>query len=92
MATLTPATILCFLIATLWGAMFHFVLGGGYKRLLRFMIAGWVGFALGQFVGLILGNDIWVIGSVQVFPASVGAFVLLIDTAWRTGRDHSRVG
>ena len=92
MVTFTPAMILSILIATLWGAAFHFVLGGGFRRWLRFMVAGWLGFALGHFLGQILGNDIWVIGAVQVFPASIGAFVLLVDAALRTGRGQSRVG
>lgn len=91
MTWLIPAALLGFLIATLWGAVFHFVLGGGYRRLFRFLMAGWVGFALGQTVGHFLGNVVWVIGSLQVFPASLGAFVILFHTAMRTGRYKSRV-
>lgn len=89
---LTPAAVLGITIATLWGTAFHFVLGGGVGRLLRFILVGWAGFAIGQLVGQTLGNDLWVIGSIQVFPASLGAFVLLIHTAFRTGRIRSRVG
>ncbi|MCY3836331.1 MAG: hypothetical protein OXF83_07870 [Anaerolineaceae bacterium] len=91
MTLLTPATLLGFLIATFWGAAFHFVLGGGYRRLFRFLLAGWLGFALGQSIGQLLENEIWVIGTLQVFPASLGAFVILFDTALRTAGHRTRV-
>ena len=88
---LTPAFALAITLATLWGAAFHFALGGGMGRMARFLLTGWLGFALGQFVGQTLGNPHWTIGSIQVFPASLGAIALLFHTALRTGSARSRV-
>ena len=88
---LTPALALAITLATFWGTTFHFVLGGGKGRLVRFLLAGWAGFALGQFVGEALGNDHWTIGSIQAFSASLGAIAFLVHTALRTGGAGSRV-
>ena len=88
---ITPAFALALTLATLWGAAFHFALGGGVGQLARYLVAGWLGFAMGHFVGVALGNPYWKIGAVQVFPASLAAFAFLCQAARRQNRAHTRV-
>jgi hypothetical protein len=70
-----PTLTFGFVIATLIGAGFHLVLGGDARRLAMFLIAGWIGFALGQLVGDIVGFEI-VLGFLDVGPLHTAAAVL----------------
>jgi hypothetical protein len=81
-------------IATLIGAGFHLLLGGDARRLAMFLIAGWVGFALGQLVGDIVGLEI-VFGFLDVGPlhmvtAVLGASAAAIFTHIVTSNKRSR--
>ena len=75
-----PTTTLGFIVATLCGAVFHLVIGGDARRLALFLLAAWVGFALGHTVGVVLGIDMLNIGPLRVVSAVVGAFVALVST------------
>ena len=47
-----PALLFAILVALLYGALYHFVRGGGFGRLILFFILSMIGFALGHLVGL----------------------------------------
>ena len=47
-----PSLLFAFLIASLYGALYHLIRGGGLGRLLLFLIFGWAGFAIGHLVGI----------------------------------------
>ena len=66
------------MLATLFGAGFHLVVGGDVRRLAMFLLVGWVGFALGHFLGVNLDINVFNIGSLRIVAAAVGAFVTLI--------------
>ena len=86
---LTPAFALAITLATLWGAAFHFALGGWDGADGAFLVGGMgSGFALGQFVGA----NAWEIpigrsAPFRLFPASLWRHRLaLVHTAlpdWR---------
>ena len=44
--------VLAFVIATLWGVLFHLWKGGGPKRIFFFLGLAWFGFFAGYFIGL----------------------------------------
>ncbi len=73
-----PTLTFAFIIATLLGAGFHFVVGGDIRRLAMFLLAGWVGFALGHMLGVLFEINILNIGTLRVVPAAAGALVALI--------------
>lgn len=60
------------------GALFHLIFGGDARRLALFLLAGWVGFAVGHFVGVVFDINLLNIGMLRVVTASVGAIVVLI--------------
>lgn len=72
-----PTPVLGFILATLCGAVFHLIVGGDARRLALFLLAAWVGFALGHMVGGLLGINVLNVGSLRVVPAVAGAFVAL---------------
>lgn len=75
---LGPTFVFAFVIATMMGALFHFIVGGNARRLALFLLAGWIGFALGHIGGGTLGISFFPIGELRIVPAVLGAFFTLI--------------
>ncbi len=73
-----PTFTFGFILATLFGAVFHLIVGGDVRRLALFLLAGWLGFSMGQALGAMLGINIFPIGQMRVVAASLGAIVALI--------------
>jgi len=74
--------VLGFILATAYGAGFHFIKGGPARRIILYIVAAWVGFALGQFAGDWLNIEILRLGAVHLLTASVGAWLALFATQW----------
>lgn len=74
----SPNTLFGFIIATLLGAAFHLVMGGDARRLALFLLAGWLGFSLGQILGTILEINLLSIGTLRIVPAVIGALTALL--------------
>jgi uncharacterized membrane protein YjjP (DUF1212 family) len=72
-----PSLIFSFLLATLIGAGFHLIFGGDARRLAFFLIAGWVGFALGHLFGVLFELDFFNVGALRALPAALGALMTL---------------
>jgi len=77
-----PTLLLAFTLATLSGAGFHVWQGGGARRLALYLLAGWLGFALGHLGGDALGLTWLRVGALNVFSALFGAAVALIAARW----------
>jgi hypothetical protein len=82
----SPILTFSFILATLYGAAFHVILGGDARRLVIFLLTSWVGFALGQFVGVTFGIDVFAIGALRVVSASAGALLALVAVSFLTSR------
>ncbi len=72
-----PTTTFGFILATLFGAVFHLIMGGDARRLALFLLAGWVGFGLGHVLGAVFGINILNIGTLHIFTAAIGALIAL---------------
>lgn len=84
-----PAITFGFILATLYGAVFHVVFGGDVRRMALFMLAAWSGFALGQVLSITLALNILVVGSLHVGPASLCALGALLFIHLLTRSQHS---
>lgn len=73
-----PNTTLAFILATLFGATFHLIMGGDARRLALFLLSGWVGFSLGHLLGVVFEINILNIGTLRIMSASLGALVALV--------------
>ncbi len=83
---IAPAFTFAIVLATLYGALTHLVIGGSLRTLSLVIIASWLGFGLGHGSGEVLQIEAFTIGSVNVFSGSLGAAVALITTSvflWR---------
>ena len=72
-----PVFAFACIIATMYGLGFHIIMGGDARRLVLFVVAGWIGFLLGQYIGDSLQIDLLRMGVLHVLPATVAAFALL---------------
>ena len=77
-----PALLFAILIASLYGALYHLVRGGGFWRLLLFLVLSLAGFALGHVIGLWRGWVWFPLGAVNLGPSSVGSLLILLLGDW----------
>lgn len=78
MTTIASGLVLGFLLSTIYGATFHLIVGGAPRKLLLYALASWVGFAVGHFVGDLLGIELLKLGAIHLLAASVGSWLALI--------------
>lgn len=74
----SPNTTLAFILATLFGATFHLIMGGDARRLALFLLSGWIGFSLGHLLGIVFEINFLNIGTLRIVSASMGAIVALV--------------
>jgi hypothetical protein len=77
-----PSLIFAFLIASLYGVLYHLFRNGGLGRLLLFLIFGWAGFALGHLLGIWRGWVLIPLGELNLGLSTLGSLVLLVLVDW----------
>ncbi|MBI3159324.1 MAG: hypothetical protein HYZ26_06980 [Chloroflexi bacterium] len=77
-----PSLLFGALLASLYGAVFHFWQGGGPGRLAGYLIASWAGFWSGHAIAAALGWSIGRLGALNVGIASLGSAVALVLVMW----------
>ena len=84
MSLISPGLALSVLLATAFGAVFHLWRGGGYGMLVRYLLAAWGGFALGQLVAWLGGWEFAMVGQVHVVEGTLGSGLVLMIVHWLT--------
>ena len=77
-----PSLVFALLIASLYGALYHLIRGGGLGRLLLFLIFGWTGFAVGHLVGIWQGWVLIPVGELNLGMSTLGSIVFLLGGDW----------
>lgn len=77
-----PALLFAFLLALLYGAVYHLIRNGGFWRLILYFILSLVGFASGHFMGLWRGWVFIPLGSLNLGMSSLGSLIILIFGDW----------
>lgn len=77
-----PAITLGFILATLYGTIFHLIVGGDARRLAVYLISSWAGFAVGQLLGRVLGFELLNIGTLHLLAATATAWLALFGAMW----------
>lgn len=83
---LSPTLTFAFILATLYGAAFHLILGGDARRLALLLLTSWLGFGFGQLVGITFLIDFFDIGALRIVSATLGSFSALIAVSLLTSR------
>jgi len=77
-----PTLILASLISLLCGAIFHLILGGSGWRLLLYLGLSVLGFAIGQWIGIWRGWDLFMFGSLDIGMGVIGSAAVLAFGEW----------
>ncbi len=75
---LSPALWLSVILAVGYSILFSLWRGSGWRRLLRDLLVGCVGFCLGQLAGYLLGVALLRVGEVHVLWGTLGAALALL--------------
>lgn len=76
------------LLASVYGALFHVIFGGPLKMVIIYVIAAWIGFLIGQFVGDLINFEFLKLGKIHLVSASIGAWLALLSTWWLVGQNN----
>ena len=79
-----PTLLFGFVVASLWGALYHVWRGGGPGRILFYLVLAWVGFFGGTFLANLKGWMLLSVGLLDVGAGSVGALLILFAGDWLT--------
>ena len=77
-----PTLIFAFLIASLLGALYHLIRGGGPGRLFLYLLLSWTGFALGHLVGIWQEWLLLPMGQLNLGMSTIGSLLLLVAGDW----------
>jgi len=79
---LSPPFVLSALLSTALAALFNLWQGGSTRDLALYLMAGWLGFAVGELLGDWLGLDVLMIGQVHAAEATLTCGLLLFLARW----------
>jgi len=77
-----PSLLVMALVASLYGALYHLVRGGGPGRLIFYLLLAWLGFAGGQSLGLWRGWQLFPLGQIDLGMGTLGSLVALLTGDW----------
>jgi len=77
-----PSFLFALVVALLYGALYHFLRGGGFWRLIFYLGLSLLGFGAGHLFGLWLGWFVILVGSLNLGPASLGSLIFLVGGDW----------
>jgi len=79
---LSPPFVLSAVVSTALAALFNLWQGGNTRDLTLYLVAGWLGFAIGELVGDWIGLDLLMIGEVHVAESCLTCGLLLFLARW----------
>jgi hypothetical protein len=79
---LSPSFVFSVLLASLYGAVFHFVWGKRWRDLGIYWAAAVIGFGLGQAISTALGFSVYMIGQVRVVESTSVSWICLFVARW----------
>ena len=82
----TPTLLFGFILSTLYGALFHVVVGGNPLRLLLYIITACLGFWSGQFIAVNIHWSLFDVGALHLDIATLGSFCCLLLIFWLSGK------
>ena len=80
----SPAVVLAFIVASLYGLVFYLLFGRGWLGLGLYWLVGVAGFAVGQWLGTLAGIALFNIGPVNLVEGTLVSWASLFAVrAWR---------
>ena len=85
---LSPPLVFSLIIASAYAALFNIWQGGSARDLLIYLLACWLGFAMGELAGDFAGLDILMIGEIHLLEGTAGSLLLLFLAKWSKAWPH----
>ncbi|NDJ33187.1 MAG: hypothetical protein GYB64_00835 [Chloroflexi bacterium] len=79
--TASPTFVFSMLLATFIGALGHLILGGDGRKLLVYILASWLGIAVGEGIGDLLALNGFAIGTINTLGGVLGAIAAVAAAA-----------
>jgi hypothetical protein len=79
-----PTLLFALLVALLYGALYHLIRGGGFWRLVWYLVLSLAGFFTGHFIGSWLGFVLLPLGTLNLGVCSAGSVLMLLFGDWVT--------
>jgi hypothetical protein len=79
---LSPPLILSLVIASACATLFNIWQGGSARDLLLYLIAGWLGFGVGELTGDLLGLNVLMIGQIHLVEGISFCLLFLLLAKW----------
>jgi hypothetical protein len=79
---LSPSLVFSVLLASLYGAIFHFIWGKKWRDLALFWAAAIVGFGIGQAIFGLLNFSAYMIGEVRIVESTILSWGCLFIARW----------
>jgi hypothetical protein len=83
-----PAFIFGTLLSAACSLLYHLLRGGSLSRLVLYMLAGWISFFLGHFIGEALHWELLRYGSLNLFPALMATALGLFSASFLAGQER----
>ena len=77
-----PAIIFGGLLSTFYGAAFHVIRGGGFGRLIVYIVLSWIGFWIGQFIAERFNWNIISVGTLHLGIATLTSLIFMLIGYW----------
>ncbi len=77
MILISPALVFGFILSSLYGVAFYLCFGRGWVRLWAYWVIGIAGFAVGQWLGGVVGLAALNVGAVNLIEASAISWISL---------------
>jgi hypothetical protein len=77
-----PTLLFALLIALLYGSLYHLLRGGGFWRLVLYLVLSVLGFVIGHLIGLWRGWILMQLGSLNLGMSSLGSLLILVIGDW----------
>jgi hypothetical protein len=79
---LSPSLVFSVLLASLYGAIFHFIWGKKWRDLALYWAAAIVGFGIGQAIFGLLNFSVYMIGEVRIVESTILSWGCLFIARW----------
>jgi len=77
-----PYVLLSILLGATYGTLFHLWRGKTLRDLIIYFLTGIIGFGVGQGIANLMGNSLWLIGSLHIVEATAASIIALFLIQW----------
>jgi len=77
-----PTLLFALVVALLYGSLYHLLRGGGFWRLVLYLVLSAIGFAIGHLIGLWQGWIFFPLGSLNLGISTLGSIAVLLLGDW----------